>query len=118
MRQNMVNIPNSMIEAAKLDGANEIKIFWRVVMPMVKPAWLTLIIFSFQAMWNSMGGSFVYNESLKVLPAVMSQIVMGGIARAGVGAAAAIFLMTPPIIIFVLAQSNVIETMANSGIKE
>lgn len=119
MRQFMVQIvPASVIEAAKIDGAGTFTIFWRIVMPMVKPAWLTLIIFTFQTLWSGAGANYIYNESLKVLPTVVGQIAAGGVARAGVGAAAAVVLMVPPIVIFLLAQRNVMETMATSGIKD
>lgn len=117
MKQFMTQIPDSLIEAATIDGAHQMQIFWRVVMPSVKPAWLTLTIFAFQSIWNRTGMSFIYDETLKVLPTVLRQIAEGGIARAGVGAAASVILMIPPIITFVLVQSNVLETMAQSGIK-
>ena len=83
----MQRIPDEMLEAARIDGAKEIRIFWTVVMPNVKPAWLTLMIFSFQSLWNSNGGGFIYNESLKTLPAVMASISAGGVVRTGVTAA-------------------------------
>lgn len=117
MKQFMSQIPDSLIEAATIDGASQIAVFWKVVMPYVKPAWLTLTIFAFQSIWNKTGMSFIYNENLKVLPTVLKQIAEGGIARAGVGAAASVILMIPPIITFVLVQSNVLETMGHSGIK-
>ena len=87
-------------------------------MPMVRPAWLTLIIFSMQAFWNGTGSNYIYSEELKVLPTVLNQIAAGGISRAGAAAAAAVILMIPPILVYVIAQRNVLETMASSGIKE
>ena len=113
----MQRIPDEMLEAARIDGAKEIRIFWTVVMPNVKPAWLTLMIFSFQSLWNSNGGGFIYNESLKTLPAVMASISAGGVVRTGVTAASALLLMIPPIILFISSQSRVIETMSTSGLK-
>ena len=86
-------------------------------MPMVKPAWLTLIIFSFKDIWNREGIEFIYSEQLKVLPTMLRQLSASGISRAGVAAAAAVLLMLPPIITFVIAQSKVIDTMSHSGIK-
>ncbi len=118
MKQFMTQLPESMLEAARIDGAREIRIFFKVVMPQVKPAWFTLIIFAFQASWNQTGGSFIYNEELKLLPTVLSQISADGIAHAGVSAAAAVLLMIPPIVTFLITQSNVVETMSHSGIKE
>ncbi len=118
MRQSMETIPDAMIEAAKVDGANLFTICWRIVMPNQKPALMTMIIFAFQAAWNIQGGTFVYRESLKTLPTVVQQAASAGLARAGVAMAAAVFMLVPPIVIFMLAQRNVIETMAHSGIKE
>ncbi len=113
----MNKIPDEMLEAARIDSAKEIRIFWSIVMPNVRPAWLTLMIFSFQSLWNSNGGGFIYNESLKPLPAVMSTIAAGGVVRTGVTAAAALLLMIPPIVLFLCSQSRVIETMSTSGLK-
>ena len=118
MRQSMATIPDAMIEAAKVDGANLFTICWRIVMPNQKPALMTMIIFAFQAAWNIQGGTFVYRESLNTLPTVVQQAASAGLARAGVAMAAAVFMLVPPIVIFMLAQRNVIETMAHSGIKE
>ena len=118
MKQFMSNsIPNEVLEAARIDGANEYKIFWRIVMPCVRPAWLTLIIFTFQSMWSATGGSYIYSEELKTLPSVLSTIAGGGIARSGAGAAVAVILMLPPVIIFIISQSSVMDTMAHSGLK-
>jgi len=111
-------IPDAMIEAAQIDGAAGWTIFMRIVMPIVKPAWLTLIIFSFQNLWNTAGGSFIFNENLKTLPHAMSNIVAGGVARTGSAAAVALIMVIPPVVVFVLSQSNVIETMGSSGLKE
>ena len=113
----MQRIPDEMLEAARIDGAKEFRIFWTIVMPNVKPAWLTLMIFSFQSLWNSNGGGVIYNESLKTLPAVMASISAGGVVRTGVTAAAALLLMIPPIVLFISSQSRVIETMSTSGLK-
>ena len=113
----MNKIPDEMLEAARIDGARELRVFWSVVMPNVKPAWLTLLIFSFQSLWNYSGGGFIYKEELKTLPAVMASISSAGAVRTGVTAAAAVILMIPPIALFVASQSRVIETMSTSGLK-
>lgn len=119
MKQFMGQIHDSMIEAAKLDGASHFRICWQVVMPNVKPAWLTLIIFAFQSAWQITGYAFVYKEELKPIPTVLQQInSSGSVARAGATAATVVIMMIPPIIMFLIAQSNVIETMAQSGIKD
>lgn len=118
LKQFMDGIPDTLIEAAKIDGAKEGRIYWLIVMPMIKPAWLTVIIFSIQNLWNTKASNFIYSEELKTMPYALQQIIGGGVARAGVGAAVTLFIMIVPIVAFVLAQSNIIETMANSGIKD
>lgn len=117
MKQFMEQIDKAIIEAGKIDGASTFRVFWNIVMPNVKPAWLTLVIFSFQASWNREGLEFIYDENLKVLPTILKQISSSGMARAGVGSAAAVLLMIPPIVTFLVVQSNVLETMSHSGIK-
>lgn len=118
MRQFMGQIPEAIIEAAKLDGAGHLRTCWQVVIPNVKPAIMTLMIFAFQGAWQVTGYSFIYSEELKPLPTVMSQISSAGISRAGVAAAAVVITMIPPIAVFLFCQSNVMETMAQSGMKD
>ena len=118
MRQSISTMPDSVIEAAKVDGAGLFRICWQIVIPNQKPALMTLIIFAFQAAWNIQSGSLVFKEEYKTLPTVVSQAAASGIAKAGVAMAAAVFMLIPPIVIFMLAQRNVIETMAHSEIKE
>lgn len=118
MRQFMMGIPDTLIEAAKIDGAKEWYIFSRIIMPMVKPAWLTLIIFSVQYLWNLKASNFIYSEELKTLPYALQQIILGGVARAGVGSAVTLVMMIVPVAIFIISQSNIMETMASSGIKD
>lgn len=117
MTQFMKNIPDSLIEAAQIDGTSTHRMLWSIVMPNVKPAWMTLIIFSFQGVWNMTGGNYIYSEQLKLLPTVFNQITASGIARAGVGSASAVIMLSLPVIAFLIAQSNIMETMAQSGIK-
>jgi ABC-type glycerol-3-phosphate transport system permease component len=118
MKQFMEVIPDSVLESARIEGANEFIVYWRIAMPMVKPAWLTLIIFCIQRLWNIEGGNFIYSEQLKTLPYAIHQIITGGIARAGVGAAVTVLMMLVPILTFIITQSNIIQTMATSGMKE
>lgn len=117
MKNFMVQIPDDIIEAAKIDGAKEITVFWRIVMPLCRPAWITLIILSFQALWGTTGGVFLYSENIKPLSYVLSQVVSSGISRTGVSSAIALILLIVPSIVFAISQSNVIETMATSGLK-
>ncbi|MCI3922870.1 carbohydrate ABC transporter permease [Paenibacillus sp. TRM 82003] len=118
MKQFMEQIPDALLEAAKIDGANEYRIYWSIVMPNVKPAWLTLMILQFPMLWGTDGGNFIYSENLKTLHYALGQISLGGIARAGVGAAVALIVMIVPITLFIVSQSSVIQTMATSGMKE
>lgn len=118
MRQSISQMPDSIIEAAKVDGAGLFRICWQVVMPNQKPALMTLIIFAFQAAWNIQTGSLVFQEQYKTLTTVAAQTAASGMARAGVASAVAVFILIPPIIVFMLAQRQVIETMAHSGIKD
>ena len=118
MRQSISQVPDAMIEAAKVDGAGLFRICWQIVMPNQKPALMTIIIFAFQAAWRIEAGSVVFQEQYKTLPTVVNQAASAGLARAGVAAAAAVFMLVPPIVVFMLAQRQVIETMAHSGIKD
>jgi len=118
LKQFIDTIPDTLLEAAKVDGAKEFRIFIYIVLPMIKPAWLTVMIFSVQSLWNMRASNIIYSEELKTLPFALSQIATGGIARAGVGAAVGLFIMIVPLLMFIFAQSNVLQTMASSGIKE
>jgi len=118
LKQFIDTIPDTLLEAATIDGAREWGIFLWIVLPMIKPAWLTVMIFSVQSLWNARASNFIYSEQLKTLPYALSQIITAGVARAGVGAAIGLFIMIVPLVMFILAQSNVLQTMANSGIKE
>ena len=118
LRQFMLQIPDSLLDAAKLDGANDFVIFMNVIMPNVKPAWMTVMVLSFTHVWNTGSGGVIFKEELKLLPTALSQISAGGISRSGAAAAAAVLLMIPPIVSFVLTQSKMLQTMAHSGIKD
>lgn len=118
MKQFMEQIPDALLEAARIDGAKEFTVFFRVALPQVKPALLTLIIFCFQDLWNMQGATYIYSEELKTLPYALSQISAAGISRSGVTAAVTVIMMIVPIVLFMLCQSNIVETMASSGIKD
>ena len=118
LKQSMAEVPDAMVEAARIDGAGEWRILWTIVMPSVKPAWLTLAIFSFQRNWNATAASYIYTETLKTLPTALSQITAAGsVARAGEAYAASVLMMIPPIVFFIFAQSSTVKTMAHAGIK-
>jgi len=111
-------VSDAVLESARLDGASELKTFWVIAMPMVKPAWLTLIIYCFQGLWNAGASIYIQSEQLKSFNYAIQQIVAGGIKRAGAGAAATVIMMLVPILVFVITQSNIIETMGSSGMKD
>ena len=118
MKQFMEGLPTALIEAATIDGANRFRVFWSIVMPNVKPAWLTMIIFSVQSLWNTSAATVIYSEARKTLVYALQQIQAGGIARTGQMAAANVIIVSVPILIFVFSQSRILETMASSGIKD
>ena len=118
MKQFMEGLPTALIEAAKIDGANEWRVFSEIVMPNVKPAWMTLIIFSVQGLWNNRASTFIYSEEKKTLVYALQQIQGGGIARTGQGAAVLVVVMIVPIAIFIFSESQILETMASSGLKD
>ena len=118
MKQFMEGLPTALIEAATVDGAGQMRIFWSIVMPNVKPAWLTMIIFSVQGLWNNAASTVIYSEAKKTLVYALNQIQASGIARTGQMAAAQVIIIAVPILIFVFNQSRILETMASSGIKE
>ena len=111
-------VPDTVLESARLDGASEIRTYWTIAMPMVKPAWLTLIIFSFQGLWNQGSSIYIYSEQLKSINYAIGQIMAGGIKRSGASSASSVLMMMVPITVFVISQSNIIETMGSSGMKD
>jgi ABC-type glycerol-3-phosphate transport system permease component len=117
MKQFMQQIPDELIESAKIDGASEYRIFFTIVMPLVKPAWLTLIILLFQRLWITDGGAFIFSEELKPLSYALRQIAQGTIERAGTIAAVSFIMMIVPVTFFILSQSRIVETFSHSGMK-
>lgn len=112
------SVSDAVLESARLDGASEFKTFLTIAMPMVKPAWLTLIIESFKGLWNTGASVYIQSEQLKTFNYAIQQIVNGGVARAGAGAASTVVMMIVPITVFVVSQSSIIETMGSSGMKD
>ena len=119
MKQHMEStVPDTVLESARLDGASEIRTYWTIAMPMVKPAWLTLIILSFQGLWQQGASIYIYSEQLKSINYAIGQIMAGGIKRSGASSASGVLMMMVPITVFVISQSNIIETMGSSGMKD
>ena len=112
------SVPDALLEAARIDGAGSFRTFWEIVFPMVKPCCMTLLLFGFRDVWSALPNGTIFNESLKTLPAIMSNITAGGIARSGSAMAVTVIMMVPPILVYMISQSNVLESMNSAGIKE
>ncbi|AIQ50007.1 ABC transporter permease [Paenibacillus sp. FSL R7-0273] len=122
MTQFLRQLPDALLEAARIDGASEWKVFWVIVMPMLKPAIATFALFSFIAAWNDPYPSMVYTtvQEMKTLPLAI-QTISGGagvVARVGTLAAASFLMIIPTLLVFVITQRMVLQTMAHSGLKE
>ena len=111
------SVPNAIMEAAKIDGAGPYRIFAQIIVPMVKPCIMTLTLFGFRDVWSALPNGTIFNESLKTLPAIMTQINAGGIARSGSAMAVTVIMMIPPMVVYMVSQSNVLESMNSAGIK-
>ncbi|MCL2664592.1 MAG: carbohydrate ABC transporter permease [Defluviitaleaceae bacterium] len=118
MKNFIDQLPDSLLESARMDGAKELRVYWSIVMPNVKPAWLTLTILQFQVLWGTTGGQFLRSEQLKPLNYALGQIVAGNIARQGAGSAVGLIMMSVPVTFFIVSQSKILQTMATSGMKE
>ena len=111
------SVPDALIEAAKIDGAGPYRLFFNIVFPMVKPCVMTLTLFGFRDAWAQVPLETIFTEQLKTLPTIMTQITAGGIARAGSAMAVTVIMMIPPIAVYMVSQSNVLESMNSAGIK-
>ena len=111
------NIDDSILEAARIDGAGEFKILFNIVAPAIKAGWLTALIFIFQSYWNQGSSNAIFSEELKHISVAMQSIAASGITRAGTGMAVTLILMIPTVIIFLWNQRSIMNTMAHSGLK-
>ena len=118
MRSFFRTIPDSLIEASRIDGCSEFGTYRRIIMPMAKPAYLTVLILMFQQLWNQNNADYVYNENLKTLPYALTQITTGGLIRTGAAQAVGVLMLIVPAAVFIVNQTKIIDTMATSGIKE
>jgi ABC-type glycerol-3-phosphate transport system permease component len=124
IKQFIDSIPTEVIEAAQVDGASDLWIYWRIILPMIKPAIATIAILTFQAAWNNADTSTMYinDESLKTFAFYLSTLTATSaganvVAGQGIAAAASLIMFLPNLIIFILLQSQVMSTMAHSGLK-
>jgi ABC-type glycerol-3-phosphate transport system permease component len=122
MIQFLKQIPDSLIESARMEGASEWRILWQIVFPLLKPAIATFALFSFVQAWNDPYASMMYTtkEQLKTIPFAIQSISGGAgvIARVGTFAAASFLMIVPTIMVFIITQRMVLQTMAHSGLKE
>lgn len=118
MKQFMAGVPDSLLESAKLDGAREPRILWEIVMPLVKPAWLTLAVLDLQVVWAMTANDVIISEESKLLSYAVSQLTSSGLARAGSSAALTLLMLAVPVCGFIFTQSRMLQTMASSGMKE
>lgn len=120
IKQFMDGIPNSLIEAAQLEGAGSFTIYRKIILPMVKPAIATGAILAFQAVWNNVETSNLFTsiESNRTLAFYMNTLSgVGTVQGQGMAAAAALIMFLPNLVLFIIMQSNVMNTMAHSGLK-
>lgn len=123
LKQFIDQIPDELLEAAKMDGASHIRIYWHIILPLIRPAIATVAILAFQSIWNSAETSELYinNETLKTFAFYMSTLTStttgNTVAGQGIAAAASLIMFLPNLVIFILLQSQVMNTMAHSGIK-
>lgn len=122
IKQFIDQVPNEIIEAAKIDGTSEFGIFLQIITPMVTPAIATITILAFQSAWGNTETSvlFMQNDAMKTLPFYMATLtsdLTNSVARQGAAAAGALIMFLPSLIIFLMSQRKVIATMAHSGIK-
>lgn len=124
LKQFMDGIPNEVIEAAQIDGASDLKIYWRIILPLIQPALATIAILTFQAAWNNAETSSLYlnNESLRTFAFYLSTLTTtttgaNAVAGQGIAAAATLIMFLPNLLIFILLQGQVMSTMSHSGIK-
>ena len=111
-------IPDALLDAASIDGAGPYRVFWSIVMPVIRPAWLTVTLFAFRDIWAAVPNGTIFSEQIKTLPQIVTQITAGGIARTGSAMAVTAIMMIPPIIVYLISQNNVVEAMSSAGIKE
>ncbi|MCZ0702154.1 ABC-type glycerol-3-phosphate transport system permease component [Natronobacillus azotifigens] len=121
VKQFMDQIPDSLIEAAVIDGANDLKIYWTIILPLIKPAIATAAILAFQLVWNDLETSTLYttSENMRTLAFFMNTLAAqtNVVVGQGMAAVASLIMFVPNLILFIILQSKVMNTMAHSGLK-
>ncbi len=121
IKQFIDQIPDELLDAAKVDGASDFRIYWSIVLPLIRPAIATIAIVAFQAAWNDAGiaATYIDDESLKNFAFYMTTLTgsTSSVSGQGMAAAASLIMFVPNLVIFILLQRNVMNTMSHSGIK-
>ncbi len=124
IKQFIDGIPDEVIEAAQIDGASDIEIYWRIILPMIRPALATIAILTFQAAWNNadISSTYINTESLKTFAFYLGTLTAtstgaNAVAGQGIAAAASLIMFLPNLVIFIFLQSQVMSTMSHSGLK-
>lgn len=119
MRQFLVNMPESYVEAARLDGATEWQIMWKIGFPFVKPAWATVIVYQFMAAWSDATNPAIYisDASQQTLPVAISTIG-GSLTTQGASAALTLLMLIPSALVFIFMQTKIMTTMSFAGLKD
>lgn len=121
LKQFIEQVPNELIEAAKIDGASEMQVLFHIVRPIILPAIATVAIMAFQIFWNDAASSVTYinNESKRTFAFYLNSITSQAnvVAGQGMAAASSLILFLPNLIFFIFSQSKVMDTMAHAGIK-
>lgn len=124
IKQFIDGIPDEVVEAAQIDGASDVWIYWRIILPMIKPAIATIAILTFQATWNNADTSTLYvtSENLKTFAFYLTTLTTtatgaNAVAGQGMAAAASLIMFLPNLFIFIILQSQVMSTMSHSGLK-
>ncbi|WP_419871964.1 carbohydrate ABC transporter permease [Candidatus Pristimantibacillus sp. PTI5] len=122
IKQFMDQIPDDLIEASKIDGAGNWRVYWHVMLPLVQPALVTVAILTFQAGWGNVESSTIFmdDESLRTLPFYLNTLISQSgniVAGAGLGAVAGLVMFVPNLILFIILQNKVMDSMAHTGIK-
>lgn len=110
-------IPDVLMEAAKIDGASCFTIYYKIALPLIRPAVLTLVLFAFRDMWSASSSAMVFDEDIKLLPNIIEQISTAGITRQGSTMAATVIMLLFPTAVYLISQSSITKTMSSSGIK-
>ena len=117
MMQFTESVPIDILEAARIDGAGEKRIFFSIVLPAIKPAVMTIAILTFISAWNAAGSKVIFSEEMKPLTTLLQQLNTGGISRTGISGALSVMMLLPPVTLYFVCQNMILDAMAYSGIK-